>query len=119
MFDVDYNLLSNSAPITRSQRYHPNFIFRFSYCGLSDQKAAEYASVDIEQIYSWDDGEKLPDIVKRIWLYESGRKIPTYSGFDGWMFKNGFIVTPDGISYSQNEINVALFLLRQQTNNKI
>lgn len=104
-----------SPPMGRSNRVHSNFVFRFAYCGLSEQFAAECVGVDINQIYKWDDGEEIPFAVKRVWLYESGRAFPRDSGFIDWMFKGGRLVTPEGAAYTERELNVALFLLAQQT----
>ncbi len=99
------------TPITRSKRIHSNFIFRFSYCGLTDEVAARSAGVSIEQIYKWDDGEELPFLVKKVWLLESGRELPFYSGFSGWVFKGGRIVSPTGIAYTERQLRAALYSL--------
>ncbi|MEZ8154534.1 hypothetical protein ACED23_26125 [Vibrio splendidus] len=101
------------TPISKSNRVHSNFVFRFSFCGLSDDKAARSVGVDIEQIHKWDDGEDIPFPVRRVWLLESGREIPEYTGFPGWGFRGGRFYTPDGVSYTDRQIRVALFLLDQ------
>lgn len=102
------------TPVSRSERIHSNFVFRLSYCGLSDLKAASCVGVDIEQVYAWDDGEEIPFSVRKVWLYESGRELPEYSGFSEWSFKSGRLSTPDGALYTERQLKVALFLLDQQ-----
>lgn len=107
------------TPLSRSKRVHPNFVFRFSYCCLSDEVAASSVGVDIAQLHRWDDGvEDIPFSVRRVWLYESGRELPKSTCFSGWSFKGGRLVNPDGIAYTEREINVALFLLAQQSGNR-
>lgn len=101
------------APLTRSKKIHSNFVFRFSFCGLSDDIASNSAGVSLEQVYNWDDGETIPESVKRIWLYESGRKLPSFSGFEGFSISRGRFVTPDGGSYTSQQVRHALFLLDQ------
>ncbi len=107
------NAVKFFAPISRSNRIHPNFIFRFQHLALSEHRAAEIACVDLEQIYRWDDGEEIPPIVRRLWTLESGRYLPEVTGFSRWAFKSGHIVTPDGASYSEGQLRHALFLLDQ------
>ncbi len=102
-------------PLSRTNKIHPNFVFRFHVCALSEDKAAKFAGVDIEQIHSWDDGQDLPYAVRRLWLLESGRALPEYSGFPQWLFKCGKLSTPEGVLYSERELRVALFLLDQTT----
>jgi len=103
------------TPLKRSERIHKNFIYRFSVLGLPDDVAASSVGVDLTQVYKWDDGEKIPPLVRRVWEFESGRCLPKYSGFDNWSFKSGRIVTPDGASYSEHQLRYALFLLDQES----
>lgn len=102
----------NSLP-KRSEhpKIHRNFIFRFGFCCLSEHEAAQSVCVDINQIYRWDDGEPIPFSVKRVWMLESGRKLPKMTGFEGWSFKGGRIVTPDGAAFTERQLKTALFLL--------
>lgn len=112
MYRHDISSLSRFfKPLERSKRIHRNFIFRFGYCGLGEQKAAELVGVDLEQIYRWDDGCEIPLSVRKVWLYESGRELPGYCGFEGWSFRSGYIIQPSGSSYTLNELNHALYLL--------
>lgn len=102
----------NTLPkISGEPKVHRNFLFRFQYCGLSDEHAAQCVGVTVDQVYAWDDGEELPFSVKRVWMLESGRKLPKMSGFEGWSFRGGRIVTPDGIAYTSRQLSVALYLL--------
>ena len=103
------------SPLSKSDRVHPNFVFRFSFCGLSDSKAASYVGVNVEQIHKWDDGDKIPFSIRKVWLFESGREISEYSGFSGWGFRGGRLFTPDGTSYTDRQIRIALYLLDQQS----
>lgn len=44
MRDTDWShVVKFLTPIKRSERIHPNFIFRFSFCGLGDEQAARSA----------------------------------------------------------------------------
>lgn len=112
MRDTDWShVVKFLTPIKRSERIHPNFVFRFSFCGLGDEQAARSAGVSIEQIHKWDDGEELPFLVRKVWLFESGRELPKFSGFEGWTLKGGRIVTPAGVSYTERQLRVALYHL--------
>ena len=97
------------SPLSRSNRIHSNFVFRFSYCGLSESLAASSVGVDLEQIHSWDDGEEIPFSVRRVWLFESGRVTPSLSGFPEWVFRGGRVVTPDGAAYTEMQLKLALY----------
>lgn len=112
MYQPDISDLSRFfKPLERSKRIHSNFVFRFGHCGLGEQQAADLVGVDLEQVYRWDDGEEIPLSVRKVWLYESGKELPNYSGFDGWSFRAGCIVQPSGRSFTPNELNHALYLL--------
>lgn len=103
------------TPVQRSHRIHSNFVFRFFHCGLSDHEAARLVDVDIEQVYLWDDGlENIPYLVRQVWLYATGRLLPDYSGFDGWFFKSGRLVSPSGASYTERELQVIMFDFQQK-----
>ncbi|KKX77826.1 hypothetical protein UF36_18450, partial [Vibrio parahaemolyticus] len=69
------------APISKSDRVHANFIFRFQHLALSEHRAADIACVVLEQIYRWVDGEEIPPIVRRLWTLASGRYLPEVTGF--------------------------------------
>lgn len=101
------------APLVRSKKIHPNFVFRFHHLGLSDQLAASSVDVDLEQVYRWDDGEEIPPLVRKVWSFESGRLVPDFTGFSKWSFKGGRIITPDGAAYTEPQLRHALFLLDQ------
>ncbi|MFL0816175.1 hypothetical protein [Vibrio parahaemolyticus] len=116
MRNVDWNEASrffSRAPFVRSERIHPNFIFRFQHLGLSENLAASSVGVDLDQVHRWDDGEDIPPLVRKVWTFESGRFLPEITGFSNWSFKGGHIVTPDGASYSEPQLRHALFLLDQ------
>jgi hypothetical protein len=99
------------TPHSLSGRFHTNFIFRFGYCALGDQTAADLVGVSLEQVFKWDDGEDIPLPVRKVWLYESGREIPKYTDFENWSFIKGKIITPNGISYTAKQMEVALYYL--------
>ncbi|MDW1912554.1 hypothetical protein R7Q08_24660, partial [Vibrio sp. 707] len=80
------NAVKFFAPISRSSRIHPNFIFRFQHLALSEGRAAEIACVDLDQIHRWDDGEEIPPTTRRLWALESGRYLPDVTGFSKWAF---------------------------------
>ncbi len=112
MRDYSLSYLSRFfTPHSLSGRFHTNFIFRFGYCGLGDQTSADLAGVSLAQVHSWDDGEDIPLSVRKVWLYESGRSIPSYTGFEDWSFIRGKVTTPSGISYTSKQIEVALYYL--------
>lgn len=111
------NLSRFFKPLVRSDRIHPNFTFRFGFCGIGEVSAASFVGVDIEQIHAWDDGEKIPLSVRKVWLYESGKSFPELVGFDGWSFRAGYLVAPSGKSYSPKEVEVALYLLQESNRN--
>lgn len=116
MRNLDWDEVSrfvSKTPLERSERVHPNFIFRFQHLGLSESHAASSVGVDLEQIHRWDDGEEIPPLVRKVWTFESGRFLPEITGFSGWTFRRGHIVTPDGASYSEVQLRHALFLLDQ------
>lgn len=51
MRNVDWNEASrffSRAPFVRSERIHPNFIFRFQHLGLSENLAASSVGVDLD-----------------------------------------------------------------------
>lgn len=116
MRDYSLSYLSRFfTPHSLSGRFHTNFIFRFGYCGLGDQTSADLAGVSLAQIHSWDDGEDIPLSVRKVWLYESGRSIPSYTGFEDWSFIRGKVTTPNGISYTSKQIEVALYYLDEMS----
>lgn len=105
-----HQYLLNSLPVLEGKpRIHKNAIFRFGFCGFSEATAASIAGVDIGQVCRWDDGiEDIPVAVRRLWMYESGRKLPPMSGFEGWSFRGGRIITPGGLSYTEPQLQRAL-----------
>ncbi len=114
MRNVDWeNAVKFFAPIEKSNRIHPNFIFRFQTLGLTELKAAESVGVDVSQVHKWDDGEEIPSLVRKVWMLESGRFLPQITGFSNWTFKSGRIITPDGADYTEGQLRHALFLLDQ------
>ncbi|HCG9432694.1 hypothetical protein AB6H46_23005 [Vibrio alginolyticus] len=116
MRNVDWeNAVKFFAPIGKSERIHPNFIFRFQHLGLSEHHAASCVGVDLDQVHRWDDGEDIPPLVRKVWTLESGKYLPAITGFSNWSFKSGHIVTPDGASYTEGQLRHALFLLDQIT----
>lgn len=117
MRNYDLSYLSRFfTPHSLSGRFHSNFIFRFGYCGLGDHTAASLVGASLEQIYSWDDGEEIPLSVRKVWLYESGRNMPSYTGFNDWSFRRGKIITPNGVSYTAKQMEVALYNLDEISN---
>lgn len=116
MRNVDWeNAVKFFAPLQKSNRIHPNFVYRFQHLGLSEHHAASCVGVDLDQVHRWDDGEDIPPLVRKVWALESGRHLPSITGFDKWSFKSGRIVTPDGASYTEGQLRHALFLLDQVT----
>lgn len=114
MRSVDWeNALKFFAPIERSKRIHKNFVYRFQHLGLPDDIAASSVGVDLQQVYSWDDGEEIPFLVKRVWELESRKFTPNQSDFKGWTFAAGRIVTPEGARYTERQLRHALFLFDQ------
>lgn len=114
MRDTDWSHVAKFlTPLKRTSKIHSNFVFRFSFCGLSESLAASSVGVSVDQVHCWDDGEFLPEMVRNVWLYESGSKLPISSGFEGFSFSRGRIITPDGAGYTPDQLRYALFLLDQ------
>lgn len=115
MRNLDFeNAVKFLKPLKKSNRIHSNFILRFQHLGLTEEHAAKCVNVSVEQVRKWDDGEDIPELVKKVWSLESGRYLPEITGFSKWKFKSGRIITPDGASYNEQQLRYALFLLDQE-----
>lgn len=89
-----------------------NFVFREFECGLSIEEAAILCFKTVSEVKSWDEGEKIPPICKRLMRWHSRKEL--YYGDEWWGFRmeGGRLILPTGDRVAPQQILFAIAILQ-------
>lgn len=85
-----------------------NMVFRWFECGLSVEETAKLCFVSVSEVALWDEGNKIPDVCKRLMRISTGRELPTVfiRYWDGWRMSGHHLITPSGTHMSRQRLEL-------------
>lgn len=93
---------------------HANFIYRFHICGLSIEEVRAITGRSERTVRLWDAGRPIPPLIKALMAHHAGLRPPSrHPSWQGWQYRQEWIVTPAGRHYTERDLQVGLWLLDQ------
>lgn len=93
---------------------HANQLYRWHVCGLSRKEVMAITGRSERTVRAWDAGRAIPALVTALMAHHAGLRPPsTHPSWQGWQYRQEWIVTPAGRHYTERDLSVALWLLDQ------